>query len=292
MKKKASILLVPPQGSRVKTVRVRFWMMLLVVLMVAAGVAGFFVPVERLILTTQELDQKNYLEEQNKRLHQNVGATLKLLSGLKEQTSRLESKKNQAAEIIGLPQAPPASKQASKYNTASAKGAAEILSRLDDSEKLIVNFVNNANAGGRNLFDSIPIAYPVSRDSSIISKRFGMARDPFTDTQKPHYGTDFAAEVGTPVMATANGIVTLVENHPVWGLRVVISHGRGLSTVYAHLGVVRAAQGRPVKRGDMIGTVGMSGLTTGPHLHYEILQGDERLNPEEYFFPSQLVASK
>jgi murein DD-endopeptidase MepM/ murein hydrolase activator NlpD len=287
--KKSSMLLVPPQGSRVKAIRVRFWMMGLVVAMVAAGVAGFFVPVDRLILTAQELDQKNSLEEQNKRLHQNVGATLKLLSGLKEQTSRLEAKKEQSRDIIGLPQSPPPPKP-QKSAAASAKGAAELLRRLESSEKLFAGFVTKAYADGRNLFDSIPVSYPVSMDSSIISKRFGMARDPFTGKQKMHFGTDFAAAVGTTVSATANGVVFLVENDPVWGRRVTIAHGKDLRTVYAHLGTVRAVQGRPVKRGEAIGTVGVTGLTTGPHLHYELWRGEDRLNPEEYFFPGQLFA--
>jgi murein DD-endopeptidase MepM/ murein hydrolase activator NlpD len=68
-----------------------------------------------------------------------------------------------------------------------------------------------------------------------------------------------------------------------------VTHGRGFKTVYAHLGSVRTTRGRTVARGEVIGTVGMSGLTTGPHLHYEIWLRDKQLNPEEYIFPDDVA---
>lgn len=267
-------------------------MVALLIVFAFVGVSGFFVPVDRLILTDKELEQKNTLSVQNQRLHQNIGATLKLLSGLKEQTVKLQEKKVQASEIIGLPfeLAAPVAKNTAKPLTATAVGAAELLSRVDRYEKFAANLMTEIAQGQERMFDTVPIAYPIDREVSIISKHYGMARDPFTARQKPHYGTDFAAEIGTPVYATATGKVTLVENDPVWGRRIVITHGRDLRTVYAHLGTVKVKQGVTVKRGDEIGTIGLSGLTTGPHLHYELWRGKEQLNPEDYLFPNGLTA--
>jgi murein DD-endopeptidase MepM/ murein hydrolase activator NlpD len=293
MNKKPSIMLVPPEG-RIKNMRLSLWLAVVLVIMVGVGLAGYFVPVDRLILTTQELEYKKNLEEQNDRLHQNIGATLKMLSGLKEHTASLEAKKVRANEVIGLPQAAPQPvKQGKQVSaTASAAASAELLRRVEEQEKFISGFaatVAKAGGGERNLFDTIPVLHPVSGFHSVVTRQFGMSRDPFTSKQKMHYGTDFAAVDGAPVVTSASGTVTLVENDAEWGRRVTVAHGRGLRTVYAHLGSVRVAQGRQVKRGDEIGTVGVTGLTTGPHVHYELWRGNEPLNPEDYLFPAAVV---
>ena len=160
---------------------------------------------------------------------------------------------------------------------------------LGENEETIANFAIWAGGGRGNVFDTIPVIPPVASGSYVISRRYGMDRDPFTGQQKMHYGTDFAAELGVPVNATAAGVVARVESDPLWGRRVTIAHGRSFRTVYAHLGTVRVAQGKAVKRGEEIGTVGMSGLTTGTHVHYEIWHRDRAVNPEEYLFPMMVT---
>jgi murein DD-endopeptidase MepM/ murein hydrolase activator NlpD len=112
--------------------------------------------------------------------------------------------------------------------------------------------------------------------------------DPFTSEKKMHYGLDYVAEEGTPVIATATGTVTRIENNPVWGIVIEISFGYEYRAVYAHLGSYLVSKGRTVKRGQIIGTIGMSGLSTGPHLHYEVLREGVRINPQEILFPSEL----
>jgi murein DD-endopeptidase MepM/ murein hydrolase activator NlpD len=286
---KRSIYLISPRGTRVRALRVPLWAALAVILMSAAGIAGYFVPFDRLILTEQELAQKETLEERNKRLHSNIGATLKLLSTLRERTARLQADKEQHMDLIGLPQEPLPAAPPRKAPAAAAPSPT-VLQRMSESERLIEDFAAAVMTGRHSLFDTIPVSRPVDMSQAIVSRRFGMARDPFTGKQKMHYGVDFAAEIGVPVVASASGVVTRVENDPGWGRRITIAHGRGFRTVYAHLDAVKVAQGRTVRRGEEIGTVGMSGLTTGPHLHYEILHGDVNLDPEEYFFPDWLVA--
>ncbi|MDR0331069.1 MAG: M23 family metallopeptidase [Chitinispirillales bacterium] len=267
-----------------RSVRVSLWIVIALVLMAAVGVAGYFVPLNRLILTEQERSQKSSLMEQNERLHNNIGSTLKHLSALKERTARLEEKREQHKDTIGLPKKPLPIKPPQKTPAVGLSSAA-VLRHIGEYEKAVANFVDAMVGEGRGLFDTVPVCRPVSSSRSIVSKQFGMDRDPFTGKQKMHYGTDLAAEAGVPVVATAVGIVTMIENDPVWGHRVTVTHGRGFKTVYAHLGSVRTARGRTVARGDEIGTVGMSGMTTGPHLHYELWLRDKQLNPEEYFFP-------
>ncbi|MCL2690318.1 MAG: M23 family metallopeptidase [Chitinispirillia bacterium] len=292
MEKKSAILLVPPKGSRVKVFPIRPWMIILLILMTAIGFAGFFMPFDSLTLTVQEQNQHKNLIEQNERLHQNIGATLRLLTTLKDNTGRLEAKKEQALDLFGLPRPPQRAPVKRQKTTTPAMEPSALLSYLDEREDFILDFANRANQG-RNLFESLPVNYPVCISESIISRRFGTGRDPFTGKDKMHYGTDFAAEIGTPVRASAAGTVTLVENDPIWGRRIIITHAQGYRTVYAHLGTTRVLQGRAVRRGDIIGTIGLSGLTTGPHVHFELRHNDKVLNPEEYFFemhsPSQLA---
>jgi murein DD-endopeptidase MepM/ murein hydrolase activator NlpD len=140
------------------------------------------------------------------------------------------------------------------------------------------------------LFKERPIIRPVAGGAALTAM-FGKQIDPFTGNPKWHYGVDFAAERKTPVIASAAGTVTSVENNRLWGLRIQIAHGFGYSTVYAHLGEAFVFKGKKVNQGDMIGTVGVSGLTTGPHVHYEIWHGDTPVDPMDYFYPETTLAA-
>ncbi len=114
-----------------------------------------------------------------------------------------------------------------------------------------------------------------------VSGVFGSQRILNGEARAPHSGTDIAAPVGTPVHAVANGVVTLA--HPdlyFTGMTVMLDHGLGLQTVYAHLSRMDVAEGQRVARGQQIGTVGASGRATGPHLHWGATWLDVRLDPE------------
>jgi murein DD-endopeptidase MepM/ murein hydrolase activator NlpD len=130
----------------------------------------------------------------------------------------------------------------------------------------------------------MPLIKPIQRDA-IITAGFGKQVDPFTGKVKFHYGVDFAAPRETPIIAPANGRVEKIETHSMWGRRITLRHGFGFKTVYAHLGTVSVRRGQRVKRGDKIATVGISGVTIGPHLHYEIWRSGEKVDPADYFFP-------
>jgi murein DD-endopeptidase MepM/ murein hydrolase activator NlpD len=127
---------------------------------------------------------------------------------------------------------------------------------------------------------------------AIVALGFGKTRDPFTGRDKQHQGLDFAASAGTPVVATAAGKVTLAENNTLWGNRIIIAHADSISTVYAHLGAIRTARGRLVKRGETIRTIGFSGLTTGPHVHYEIRRNGVPVDPAMFLYPVRAAGTK
>lgn len=117
-----------------------------------------------------------------------------------------------------------------------------------------------------------------------LSSGFGMRTDPITKTRKHHHGVDFTAPVGTDVYATADGVVITARNRPKgYGVMVEISHSDGkYITRYAHLDSYQVEEGQEVKKGDVIAKVGSSGLSKGPHLHYEIRIDGKAVDPEDY----------
>ncbi len=139
----------------------------------------------------------------------------------------------------------------------------------------------------------IPSIQPIQNNNlQFIIYGYGRKIDPVYKTPSFHKGLDFAAPGGTPVFATADGKV-IEANQKVrgLGLHVVIDHGNGFRTLYAHLSELNVSRGKKVKRGDMIGSVGNTGKALLPHLHYEITYKGHSINPI-YFFFGELTPSK
>ncbi|MFO7659057.1 MAG: M23 family metallopeptidase [Bacteroidales bacterium] len=133
--------------------------------------------------------------------------------------------------------------------------------------------------------ESVPSIMPVSpKYLTMISSFFGMRLDPFTHLLSEHQGYDYVAPAGTKIYATGNGIVTLSKySRKGYGNEVIIDHNFGFSTRYAHLSKILAEQGDSVKRGQVIGLVGSTGRSTGPHLHYEVRYMGKPVNPYLYY---------
>ncbi len=115
-----------------------------------------------------------------------------------------------------------------------------------------------------------------------ITDAFGERLDPFSGEGAFHTGVDVASDYGAPVHATADGIVTIAENHSGYGRLVVLDHGFGITTWYAHLSSFSAVPGTRIKRGEVIGYTGISGRSTGPHVHYEVRVNNAPVNPWRY----------
>ncbi len=117
---------------------------------------------------------------------------------------------------------------------------------------------------------------------------FGMRRDPFTGRMKFHDGLDIGASVGTPVHVTADGVVESIKYYSRgYGRTITINHGYGYKTVYAHLSLSKVKRYQRVQRGDVIGLVGNSGRSTGPHLHYEVQVLGKPTDPFKYIIPDE-----
>ncbi len=136
-----------------------------------------------------------------------------------------------------------------------------------------------------DLVNSIPAIMPVAnKDLKRMASGFGYRLDPFYHTFTFHGGMDFTAETGTEVYATGDGRV-VKRKTDAWGYgnHLIINHGHGYTTVYAHLSRFAVANGTKVKRGQLIGYVGSTGRSTGPHLHYEVRRNNNPLNPAFFY---------
>jgi murein DD-endopeptidase MepM/ murein hydrolase activator NlpD len=132
----------------------------------------------------------------------------------------------------------------------------------------------------------VPAIPPVAPDKKRVrtTSPFGYRSDPISGVQKLHSGYDFACKVGNPVYTTGDGVVESVSfDFFGYGNSVLINHGFGYKTRYAHMSIINVAEGMIVKRGDCIGASGNSGKSTGPHLHYEVIYKGNPVNPYPYF---------
>lgn len=137
-----------------------------------------------------------------------------------------------------------------------------------------------------DMLASIPAIQPLSnKDLKRLSSFFGMRTDPIYKVKKFHEGVDFSAPKGTEIYSTGNGVVVSArKSNRHYGNTIKIDHGYGYVTIYAHMQDFSVKKGEHVKRGQVIGTVGNTGKSTAPHLHYEVRKNGRPLNPIHYFF--------
>ena len=136
-----------------------------------------------------------------------------------------------------------------------------------------------------DMLASIPAIQPVTnKELKRLSSGYGRRIDPYYKKPKFHYGVDFSAPKGTPIYATGNGTVKKTKkSRRGFGNHIVIDHGYGYESLYAHMQKYTVRRGQKVKRGDLIGYVGNSGKSTAPHLHYEVHKDGKKVNPAYYF---------
>jgi murein DD-endopeptidase MepM/ murein hydrolase activator NlpD len=136
--------------------------------------------------------------------------------------------------------------------------------------------------------DCIPAIMPLKKNQCKIISGFGTRFHPILHYRRMHTGVDLSAKTGTPIYATGDGKVETAgrndQNLSGYGIAVLINHGFGYKTLYGHMSKVAVRPGQQVKRGELLGYVGSSGLASGPHCHYEVWLGGKKVNPVYYFF--------
>jgi murein DD-endopeptidase MepM/ murein hydrolase activator NlpD len=158
-----------------------------------------------------------------------------------------------------------------------------ITEKLNLQNRFLTTFISVAR-DKETMMASIPAVCPIYvSDLDRVGSGFGMRKDPIDSTMKMHKGIDITAPIGTKVYAAGSGkIIQISSSEDGYGNCIVIEHGYGFVSRYAHLSGFKIKEGDEVKKGDLIGLVGSTGRSTGPHLHYEIEKDGERIDPKKY----------
>lgn len=257
-----TIQVVPEGSSHVRTIRIahlyiKLIVWLFVVILIFSGVVFWKLAEINAVLLTSK-----FLKNTNEKLvtrHQEYEAAFQELDSVYSMERRIQNilqtyYSNDSGTINSI------------LDRNRLKHISAVKSRLDMDR--IYDYVKD----DRSNLDHLPNIMPVI---GTISKHFSKEDD--------HDGVDFATPMNEPVFASAYGTVTFSGDKGDLGNTVILEHGNGFSTSYSHLGTVYARKNMYVKKGETIGTVGMSGNTTAPHLHYRIFLNGEPVNPEEYF---------
>lgn len=162
----------------------------------------------------------------------------------------------------------------------------DVLSKELAIQSKSLDYILKLAKAKNNLLAAIPAIQPVKNENlKRMASGFGYRTDPFTKARKMHEGMDFTAKTGTPIYVTGDGFVSRADNTASgYGNHVVIRHGFGYETVYAHLSRYKCKRGQSVKRGDIIGYVGSTGRSEGPHLHYEVRNNGKVVNPLNFYY--------
>jgi len=150
------------------------------------------------------------------------------------------------------------------------------LSRLSED---YLDAINNDIDDLSNVFFTYPIGKPTM---GKVSSYFGYRKDPFHKRRALHTGIDFSTGTGTQVITTADGVIKSAGWRKGYGKCIVVQHKNGYKTLYGHLSKINVKKGQKVKSGELIGKVGTTGRSTGPHLHYEVYKNGKRINPKNY----------
>lgn len=242
------------------------------------------------------------LRLQNERLSDRYARLSEKLNALDKQMAELEKRDNDVYRAIFEANPIPDSARAKELETEKELATIEgmvnnqllgsittSLARLTSRVKVQAQSYEQIEKLIKNkelLLSHTPAIQPVSnKDLNRIASGFGYRIDPVYKTVKMHAGLDFAAPQGTPIYATANGTVTTAGNKGNgYGNHVIINHGYGYETLYGHMVKVKARPGQKVSRGEIIGWVGSTGKSTGPHCHYEVHKNGNKIDPVYFFY--------
>jgi murein DD-endopeptidase MepM/ murein hydrolase activator NlpD len=251
--------------------------------------------------TTREIDRSRMvqLREENRVISQELSRIEKEIGELGDQIDSLEVYDQRLRTFASLEPIEKNLNPGVGGSTPARDSAASMTNDLNLLDKTLDDLVSRARIQSSSFKDLIgqldEKAYLRSRTPSIIPVQgwfmsgFGYRLDPFTGLIKMHEGIDIAAPIGTPIVAPADGTIIAAGERPGFGITVEIDHGYGLVTFYAHLQRYKVEPGMNVRRGDIIGYIGTTGKTTGPHVHYEVRLATTPVNPINYILTHATV---
>ncbi|MBI3872010.1 MAG: M23 family metallopeptidase [candidate division Zixibacteria bacterium] len=295
-KQRLNLVVIPPSTGRVKQYSLPQWIGRAVI---AAAVTLVVGSLASLGLATYGLSKANRQQAQVKE-NTDLKAQLASINGdvavLRKQLARLEDVEKSVRTVFGFPEIDPEERQlgvggdgvAAELTGSPATDAAHAtqaeldgLLRRCSFERNNYETVLQSLMDRKMQLDHTPSIFPVN---GYLARGFGIKPDPFTGFEKMHTGLDLATSFGTPIYAPAAGRVILRENQTQFGNVVAIEHGYGIETYYGHMSRFAVKLNDVIHRGDLIGYVGTSGHSTGPHLHYEVRVGGQAVDPMKYIY--------
>jgi len=300
--KRLTIMLVPHSHKRIREITISqraLWLAvtaLAVVIVLSLSYAiGFHI-------RSGQVEELNRLRKENSQLTSRIHQVSENINSLKSQMDELTHAEEMLRVLANLPETDSETRmmgiggiyEDDKQDPDVVSYAAKMGMDIDASvEQLLrqVSFQRHSFEEIEQSFrDSIefrqhlPSIWPVSPGQAYISSGFGYRLDPFTGRRRMHAGLDLAGRTGTPVMATAAGIVRAATSASYIGQVVQIDHLYGYSTIYGHLSRMLVKRGQRISRGQVVGELGNTGRSTGPHLHYSVFYHNRAVDPENFLY--------
>ena len=283
-----TILILPRADSRMKKIHLsRNFVLSMAGLLAALLLAGASAPHLLLRMTTQDGAMER-LAEENQTFREEKLQFENSLMAMRERLEKNEQYAGKLAEALGV-DGLQASEPAAGGARAIRPSMLNLQRALDDDMNTMedraanldqsMEMIDDAWSERLQLLAATPSIRPVR---GFFSHGYGWRKDPFTGEREFHQGVDIVANKGTPILATADGVITRATRYMGYGKMVHISHSYGMATRYAHMSEILVRPGQKVKRGDVIGKVGSTGRSTGPHLHYEVFRSGRREDPRKY----------
>lgn len=273
-----------------------------ILFLVAAALFGFFIFVVLINTPYFETPKDRLQAREIENLKLQYAILNKKLDEIDDVTESLENRDNNIYRVyFNRPEIPDSIRKAGfkdlkKYKELEGYNNTDLVlnttKRIDQISKQLaiqsksLDEILKLASSKKNLLSAIPAIQPVRNENlKQMASGFGYRIDPFTKVRKMHNGMDFAANTGAPIFATGDGVIARADNSASgYGNHIVIRHGFGYESLYAHLSKYNCKVGQKVKRGDIIGYVGSTGRSEGPHCHYEVHKDGKVVNPLNFYY--------
>jgi murein DD-endopeptidase MepM/ murein hydrolase activator NlpD len=291
---KLTIMIVPHSQSKVINFQTNVFALCLGIVLMAGIVSSFFYFNRRAVISSAEISS---LMNKNRETLASLDELRDENTNLLQAAKRFQTSLSQSLALLGLDRSSNVS-QASVNNgdlsslfssrdsvSGSVRESSDIRSLTTYLEEAVqpIEQIGKMLDNQSSLFREIPNIWPVNNPNVHISQQFGPTIHAITGQWYIHKGIDFSTwRSGDPIMATANGQVVTVGYDSSFGNHVIIRHKHGMYTRYAHMSVIKVKKGEFVNQGQVIGNIGNTGVTTGPHLHYEVHIGSDVVDPGKY----------
>ncbi len=291
---KLTLMVVPHSNGKVISVQTNVFALVLGAIVVCATALSFVYFNQRNSSSGAEISR---LREENRETLASLDELRDENNNLIQTARKFQNSLSQSLSILGINQSSSTSKSAGKNSDLSslfdtqdiASGSLKETSDIRQLTSYLENAVRPVEQIGRmletqgTLFSDIPNVWPIKNGIGHISMEFGQNIHPITQQWYIHKGLDFSTwRTGDPIIATANGQVVTAGYDNSFGNFVIIKHKHGIYTRYAHMATIRVKKGDIVSQRQIIGTIGNTGISTGPHLHYEVHIGSDVVDPAKY----------